>query len=51
MGYTKRKTNSKCKVSPDNAEKIKSNFLADIRAAAEKLVINWDYTATVCPSS
>ena len=58
MGYTKRKANSKCKVNLINFDKIKQQYLLDIRAAVEmedippSLVKNWDHTATkIVPSS
>ena len=58
MGFTKRRTNTKCKVNPDNFDEIKQQYLIDIRAAIEmddilpSLVINWEHTATkIVPSS
>ena len=50
LGYVKRKSNSKAKVTPTDFTQLQSNFLADIRAIVEMeeipaaLVINWDHT-------
>ena len=50
LGYVKRKSNSKAKVTPDDFTQLKSNFLADIRAIVEMeeipaaLILNWDHT-------
>ena len=51
MGYTKRRANSKSKVLPENFEKIKEQFLIDIKSVVKMedipsdLIINWDQTA------
>ena len=50
LGYVKRKSNSKAKVTPDDFTQLKSNFLADIHAIVEMeeipaaLILNWDHT-------
>ena len=50
LGYVKRKSNSKDKVTPNDFTQMKSNFLADICAIVEMeeippaLVLNWDHT-------
>ena len=51
LGYVKRKSNSKAKVTRSDFVQIQSHFLADIRAILEMeevlpaLVVNWDYTS------
>ena len=50
LGYVKRKSNSKAKVTPDDFTQLKTNFLADIHAIVEMeeipaaLILNWDHT-------
>ena len=50
LGYVKRKSNSKAKVTPTDFTQLQSHFLADIRAIVEMeevppaLVVNWDHT-------
>ena len=51
LGYVKRKSNSKAKVTPDDFTQLKSNFLADIHVIVEMeeippaLILNWDHTS------
>ena len=58
MGFTKRRTSSKSKVTPDNFTEIKEQFLIDVETVIDmeevppSLVINWDHTAMkITPSS
>ena len=50
LGYVKRRANTKSKVTDENFELMKSQFLFDIRTIVEMedipedLVINWDHT-------
>ena len=52
MGFAKRKANTKCKVNPDNFDKIKQQDLIDIHITVKmedvppSLVINLDHTVT-----
>ena len=49
MGYEKRKSNSKVKVTMNNFEELKANFLSDIKAVVlmeeilPPLILNWDH--------
>jgi len=58
MGFTKRRANSKAKITPQNFEEIKRLFLIEIKSVVvmeeipPELVINWDHTAMkIVPSS
>ena len=58
LGYTKRRGNSKSKILPENFEKIKEQFLIDIKSVVKmedipgELILNWDQTAMkIVPSS
>ena len=50
MGFVKRRASTKAKVSIENFEQVKAQFLLDIRAVVEMedipfdLIINWDQT-------
>ena len=50
MGFVKRKASTKAKVSIENFEEIKAQFLLDIKVVVEMedipfdLIINWDQT-------
>ena len=51
MGFSKRRANSKSKLTPANFEEIKEQYLVDIHSVVkmeeipDTLVINWDQTA------
>ena len=51
MGYTKRRANSKCKVTVANFIQLKTQFLLDVKACVtlanipRDLILNWDQTA------
>ena len=51
MGFSKRRGNSKSKVTPDDLSILKENYLMDIKAVVEMeeipedMVVNWDQTA------
>ena len=51
MGFVKRKANTKAKVSVEDFEKLKTQFLFDtetftsLEEIPESLVFNWDQTA------
>ena len=55
MGYVKRKSNSKVKVTMSNFEELKANFLSDIKAVALMEINSYlnfklvQYRAQVCP--
>ena len=58
MGFTKRRANSKAKVTPANFEEIKKTYIIEIKSVVAieeippQLVINWDHTAIkIVPSS
>ena len=58
MGYTKRRGNSKAKITPSNFEEIRKMFIIEIKSVVAieevppQLVINWDQTAMkIVPSS
>ena len=50
MGYVKRRTSSKAKVSPEKFNKMKAQFLFDVKTMVvmedipAELIINWDHT-------
>ena len=50
MGFVKRTAYTKAKVTVENSEEVKSQFLLDIQAVAElqeipfDLIMNWDQT-------
>ena len=50
MGFVKRRASTKAKVSIENFEQVKVQFLLDIKAVVEMedipfdLIINWDQT-------
>ena len=50
MGYVKRKANSKVKITVENFEAMKYNFLCEIKAIAmmeevpSSMILNWDHT-------
>lgn len=50
MGFVKRRASTKAKVSIENFEEVKAQFLLDIKAVVEfeeipfDLIINWDQT-------
>ena len=51
MGFTKRRSNSKSKIIPEDFLEIKKQFLFDIKAVVKmedipnELIVNWDQTA------
>ena len=55
LGYTERRGNSKSKILPENFEKIKEQFLIDIKSVVKmedipsELILNWDQTAMKIP--
>jgi len=50
MGYAKRKTNSKVKITADNFEELRYNFLCEIKGIVmmeeipSSMILNWDHT-------
>ena len=50
MGFVKRRASTKAKISIENFEEVKAQFLLDIKAVVEMedipfdLIINWDQT-------